>query len=59
MPDIPTLTLSDGTRIPQLGFGTWNVTPEDAARIVGHALEAGYRHIDTACLLYTSDAADE
>ncbi len=48
MPDIPTLTLSDGTRIPQLGFGTWNVTPEDAARIVGHAFEAGYRHIDTA-----------
>ncbi len=48
MPDIPTLTLSDGTRIPQLGFGTWNVKPEDTARIVGHAFEAGYRHIDTA-----------
>ena len=48
MPNIPTLTLSDGTRIPQLGFGTWNVKPEDTARIVGHALAAGYRHIDTA-----------
>ena len=48
MPDIPTLPLADGTHIPQLGFGTWNVKPEDTARIVGHALDAGYRHIDTA-----------
>jgi 2,5-diketo-D-gluconate reductase A len=34
--------------IPQLGFGVWQVDPEDTAAAVGHALETGYRHIDTA-----------
>lgn len=45
---IPTLTLNNGVRIPQLGFGVFQVPPEDTQRIVEHALEAGYRHIDTA-----------
>ncbi|NNJ25095.1 aldo/keto reductase [Alienimonas chondri] len=45
---IPSLSLNDGRSIPQLGFGTWQVEQPDAARIVGEALEAGYRHIDTA-----------
>lgn len=40
--------LNDGTTIPQLGFGTFQVPPEDTAATVGAALEAGYRHIDTA-----------
>ncbi len=45
---IPTITLNDGTRIPQLGFGVFQVPPEDTAEAVTQALEIGYRHIDTA-----------
>jgi 2,5-diketo-D-gluconate reductase A len=54
---IPETILNDGTAIPQLGFGTLAVQPdreatqsniEQTAEIVGRALEAGYRHIDTA-----------
>ena len=53
----PRITLSNGTTIPQLGFGTLGVPPdrrpsrantEKTAQIVGLALEVGYRHIDTA-----------
>lgn len=43
-----TITLSDGTSIPQLGFGTFQVPPEDAVQTVSDALDVGYRHIDTA-----------
>src|SRR3954447_16005180 len=35
-------------KIPQLGFGTFQIPPEDTAEAVATALEAGYRHIDTA-----------
>jgi 2,5-diketo-D-gluconate reductase A len=45
---IPALTLNNGVRIPQLGFGVFQVPPEETQRIVEDALEAGYRHIDTA-----------
>jgi 2,5-diketo-D-gluconate reductase A len=45
---IPTVQLNDGTRIPQLGFGVFQVPPADTARAVQEALAAGYRHIDTA-----------
>src|SRR3954470_17250626 len=48
MPSIPTISLNDGRLIPQLGFGVWQIEPEDTARAVSHALEIGYRHIDTA-----------
>jgi diketogulonate reductase-like aldo/keto reductase len=37
-----------GVRIPALGLGTFGLNGRVAERIVGHALEAGYRHIDTA-----------
>ena len=45
-----TVTLANGElEMPSLGFGTWLVPPGDATRrAVGAALEAGYRHIDTA-----------
>ncbi|GAA2372556.1 aldo/keto reductase [Streptomyces sp. XM4011] len=43
-----TIALNDGTSIPQLGFGTYLVPPQDTQAIVGTALEVGYRHIDTA-----------
>ncbi|MGL5858862.1 MAG: aldo/keto reductase [Angustibacter sp.] len=44
----PTIPLNDGTAIPQLGFGTWQVEPDRAVEAVGTALAVGYRHIDTA-----------
>jgi 2,5-diketo-D-gluconate reductase A len=52
---IPHTTLADGVEIPQLGFGTWQVPPADTARVVQAALEAGYRHIDTA-QMYQNEA---
>jgi 2,5-diketo-D-gluconate reductase A len=45
---IPGLTLHDGVEIPQLGFGVFQVPPEDTQEVVEQALDAGYRHIDTA-----------
>lgn len=45
---VPTLQLHDGTSIPQLGFGVFQVPPPQTADTVRQALEVGYRHIDTA-----------
>jgi len=47
---VPTITLNDGHSIPQLGFGVFKVDPAETERIVTDALEAGYRHIDTAAI---------
>ncbi|MFM9878257.1 MAG: aldo/keto reductase [Rhodoglobus sp.] len=46
----PRITLNDGTSIPQLGFGVFQVDPDATERIVSDALEVGYRHIDTAAV---------
>lgn len=46
--EIPGVTLNNGVTIPQLGFGVFQVPPAETQRIVEDALEAGYRHIDTA-----------
>jgi len=45
---VPALALSDGREIPQLGFGVFQIPPEDTAAATAIALEVGYRHIDTA-----------
>ena len=45
---IPNIELNDGHSIPQLGFGVFQINPEETARAVTVALEVGYRHIDTA-----------
>jgi 2,5-diketo-D-gluconate reductase A len=45
---VPIITLNDGNTIPQLGFGVFQIEPENTAEAVGAALEVGYRHIDTA-----------
>jgi 2,5-diketo-D-gluconate reductase A len=45
---IPTIELNDGAAIPQLGFGVFQIAPAETARATELALEAGYRHIDTA-----------
>ncbi len=44
----PGVTLNDGAVIPQLGFGVFQVPPEDTEEVVLRALKVGYRHIDTA-----------
>jgi 2,5-diketo-D-gluconate reductase A len=48
MTSIPDLALNDGNTIPQLGYGTFQVPPDETADAVQAALDAGYRHIDTA-----------
>jgi 2,5-diketo-D-gluconate reductase A len=45
---VPTITLRDREQIPQLGFGVFQVPAAETAETVTRALEAGYRHIDTA-----------
>lgn len=47
-PEIPRLTLNNGVTIPQLGFGVFQIPPEETRAAVAAALAAGYRHIDTA-----------
>ncbi|MEW5808668.1 MAG: aldo/keto reductase [Actinomycetota bacterium] len=48
MTQVPTITLNNGATIPQLGFGVYQIPPEDTADAVKTALDIGYRHIDTA-----------
>jgi 2,5-diketo-D-gluconate reductase A len=47
-PTVPSVTLNDGRRIPQLGFGVFKVDPATTQETVEQAFEIGYRHIDTA-----------
>ena len=42
------LTLNDGRTMPQLGLGVWQTPPDVTAAVVGAAIRAGYRSIDTA-----------
>jgi 2,5-diketo-D-gluconate reductase A len=55
-PVVPRLTLNNGVIVPQLGFGVYKVDAADTERVVSEALEAGYRHIDTASA-YGNEAA--
>ncbi|MGW8331084.1 aldo/keto reductase [Streptomyces sp. NPDC055897] len=48
MTAVPTITLNNGVRIPQLGFGTFQIPKDETRETTLAALEAGYRHIDTA-----------
>jgi len=48
MSSVPDISLNGGTTIPQLGFGVYQVKPEQTVEAVSTALEVGYRHIDTA-----------
>ena len=42
------VTLHNGVRMPQLGYGVYQVSKEECERCVLDALKVGYRHIDTA-----------
>jgi 2,5-diketo-D-gluconate reductase A len=46
--EVPVLTLHDGVEIPQLGFGVFQIPPEETQEKVEEALGVGYRHVDTA-----------
>src|SRR5208283_4220590 len=48
MSNVPAIEITDGVRIPQLGFGVYQIEPERTAAAVRTALDIGYRHIDTA-----------
>ncbi|GHJ32297.1 MULTISPECIES: aldo/keto reductase [Streptomyces] len=50
MSKVPFITLNNGVRMPQLGFGVWQVPDDEAQVAVRHALDAGYRSIDTAAI---------
>ncbi|KAK0351110.1 hypothetical protein LTR94_026295 [Friedmanniomyces endolithicus] len=54
----PKITV-DGVEIPLLGFGTWQLEPDDARRMVASALEIGYRHIDTAWIYKNEKAVGQ
>jgi len=45
---IPTVTLNDKTKIPQIGLGTWKLTGREGQQAIAQAIDMGYRHIDTA-----------
>jgi len=47
---------ANGAEIPALGFGTFELEPADAESMVAHALETGYRHIDTAQMYDNEEA---
>ncbi|HTT94568.1 MAG TPA: aldo/keto reductase [Solirubrobacterales bacterium] len=48
MADVPNVRLSDGVAIPQVGYGVFQIPPDETQRAVEEALAAGYRHVDTA-----------
>jgi 2,5-diketo-D-gluconate reductase A len=48
MRNVPVIEISEGVRIPQLGFGVYQIKPDQTAAAVRTALDIGYRHIDTA-----------
>ena len=48
MTDVPSIDLNDGRSIPQLGFGVFQIDPDQTSEAVQEALKVGYRHIDTA-----------
>jgi diketogulonate reductase-like aldo/keto reductase len=59
MDNQPRLQMNDGREIPQLGFGVFQVPPDDTAAAVAHALRTGYRHIDTAAAYQNEEGVGE
>ena len=55
MTEIPVVDLGGGVAIPMVGFGTWQMRGQLAYEAIRHALQAGYRHIDTATMYRNED----
>ena len=53
---VPNVTLNNGVEMPILGFGVYQLPPDDTERPVTEALEVGYRHIDTAAAYGNEEA---
>ncbi|MFS0702567.1 aldo/keto reductase [Cellulomonas sp. 179-A 4D5 NHS] len=53
---IPDVTLNTGVAMPVLGFGVYQIPPEQTEQAVTAALAAGYRHIDTAAAYGNEEA---
>ena len=51
-----TTLLNNGVQMPLLGYGVFQITPQDCERCVREALEVGYRSIDTAQAYYNEEA---
>jgi hypothetical protein len=47
--NVPDLTLNNGAKMPQVGFGLWKVENKNCADIVYNAIKTGYRLFDGAC----------
>ena len=56
---VPNIELNNGVSIPQLGFGVFQVPPEETKAAVKTALETGYRHIDTARIYGNEEGVGE
>ena len=50
MTEIPSVDLGNGIAMPMVGFGTWQLQGQLAYEATRHALQVGYRHIDTATI---------
>jgi 2,5-diketo-D-gluconate reductase A len=53
---VPSLALNNGVEMPVLGFGVYQIPPEDTERAVTEAMEVGYRHLDTAAAYGNEEA---
>lgn len=56
VPEVPTLELNDGHRIPALGLGTYSLDGDAGVAAVGAAISSGYRLLDTALNYGNEDA---
>lgn len=50
---------ANGANIPAIGFGTWTLKDDQASQLVQHALDVGYRHIDTAAMYDNEQSVGE
>ena len=57
--DYPTILLNDGRQIPQLGFGTWQIDNDKAAKAVSTAIDVGYWMVDTAAIYQNEKGVGE
>ena len=55
MTEIPAVDLGHGSAMPMVGFGTWQLQGQRAYEATRHALQVGYRHIDTATMYRNED----
>ncbi|XP_046980536.1 aldo-keto reductase family 1 member C4-like [Schistocerca americana] len=60
MPSLaPTVKLNDGRSMPAFGLSTWQETPEQVREAVKHAIDVGYRHIDTAAAYHNESGVGD